>query len=50
MWELLQTAPFALIVVLIITTVVTLVGFGHLLWMWRKSSRGSSQSPKADKQ
>ncbi len=50
MWELLQTAPFALIVVLIITTVVTLAGFGHLLWMWRKSSRGSNQSRTTDKE
>ena len=39
MWELLQTAPTALIVVLIITTLVTLAGVGHLLWMWRKSGR-----------
>ena len=39
MWELLQTAPTALIVVLIVTTIVTLAGFGHLLWMWRKSGR-----------
>ena len=39
MWELLQTAPTALIVVLVVTTVVTLAGFGHLLWMWRKSGR-----------
>lgn len=37
MWELLQTVPMALIVVLIVTTIVTLVGFGHLLWIWRKS-------------
>ena len=39
MWELLQTAPTELIVVLIVTTIVTLAGFGHLLWMWRKSGR-----------
>ena len=48
MWELLQTAPTALIVVLIVTTIVTLAGFGHLLWMWRKSAR-SERSSAVDK-
>ena len=37
MMELLSTAPTALIVVIVVTTVVTLVGFGHLIWMWYKS-------------
>ncbi|MBS1175283.1 MAG: hypothetical protein H6R05_1414 [Burkholderiaceae bacterium] len=37
--ELLQTAPTVLIVVLLVTMVVTLVGFGHLLWMWKKSGK-----------
>jgi energy-converting hydrogenase Eha subunit G len=39
MMELLQTAPTVLIVVLVVTTVVTLAGFGHLLWMWKKSGK-----------
>ena len=48
MWELLQTAPTALVVVLVVTTLVTLAGFGHLLWMWHKSSgrKHSSQITK----
>lgn len=39
MMELLQTAPTVLIVVLVVTTVVTLAGFGHLLWVWKKSGK-----------
>lgn len=39
MMELLQTAPTVLIVVLVVTTVLTLAGFGHLLWMWKKSGK-----------
>ena len=36
MMELLSTAPTALIVVIVVTTVVTLAGVGHLLWLWKK--------------
>jgi hypothetical protein len=39
MMELLATVPTVLIVVLMVTTVVTLAGFAHLLWMWRKSGK-----------
>ena len=39
MMELLSTAPTALIVVIVVTTVVTLAGFGHLLWRWKKSGK-----------
>ena len=39
MMELLSTAPTVLIVVIIVTTVVTLAGFGHLLWLWKKSGK-----------
>ena len=39
MRELLSTAPTALIVVIVVTTVVTLAGFGHLLWLWKKSGK-----------
>ena len=47
MWELLQTAPTALIVILIVTTIVALAGFGHLLWMWRKSGRKTEGKSEA---
>ena len=40
MWELLQTVPKSIIVILIVTSVVTLAGFAHLLWMWWKTVRG----------
>ena len=39
MMELLSTAPTALIVVIVVNTVVTLAGFGHLLWLWKKSGK-----------
>ena len=39
MMELLSTAPTALIVVIVVTTVVTLAGFGHLLWLWKNSGK-----------
>ena len=47
MWELLQTAPTALIVILIVTTIVALAGFGHLLWMWRNSGRENEGKSEA---
>lgn len=48
MGELLQTVPTVIWVVLIVTTLITLVGFGHLLWMWHKCS--SSQNIDVDQQ
>jgi hypothetical protein len=39
MIELLKTVPPVLIIVLVVTSVVTLVGFGHLVWMWCKSGK-----------
>lgn len=48
MGELLQTVPTVIWVVLILTTLITLAGFGHLLWMWRKSS--SRQNIDVDQQ
>jgi hypothetical protein len=39
MIELLKTAPPVLIIVLAVTTLATLAGFGHLLWLWKKSGK-----------